>query len=132
MLSGQCNCGAVAYELSAEPWGVFVCHCSICRRATGTNGNAVLLIPNEHFRWKSGLAHITTWTKPGHDWQTWFCKVCGANVPGENDAQRMFIPAGSLDDDRNLRVLDHIWVDSKASWDEIGDAGQQHAGAFDT
>ena len=26
------------------------------------------------------------WEKPNTTWQTWFCKVCGSPVPGENDS----------------------------------------------
>ena len=29
-----------------------------------------------------------------------------------------------------LRVRDHIWVGSKAEWDEIGDDGRQHPQAY--
>lgn len=131
MISGQCNCGAVAYELATDPVGIFICHCSICRRATGTNGNAVLVIANEHFCWTAGEALISTWKKPGHDWQTWFCRNCGSQVPGANDAARMFIPAGSIvEGAEQLQVIHHIWVDSKAGWDVIGDGGRRHPGAF--
>ena len=131
MMSGECNCGAVAYELSADPWGVFVCHCSICRRSTGTNGNAVLVIGNEDFHWQAGVEHISTWRKPGHDWQTWFCRICGSQVPGANDESSMFIPAGSISEEaRDLRVIHHTWVDAKAGWDEIGDSGRKHPEAF--
>lgn len=131
MTSGSCNCGAVAFELSAKPWGVFVCHCSICRRSTGTNGNAVLIIGNDDFHWKTGVESVSTWRKPGHDWQTWFCRTCGSQVPGTNDAERMFVPAGAISGEEELRVIHHIWVDSKASWDEIGDTGAQHSAAFE-
>ncbi len=73
----------------------------------------------------------SSWTKPDADWQTWFCRVCGSPVPGENDATRMFVPAGLISDgDEALRVTHHIWVDSKANWDEIGDAGQRHRDAY--
>ena len=130
-VSGACNCGTVAFELSELPTDVYVCHCSICRRATGSNGIAVLVVPNEHFRWLQGEAAINTWEKPGHDWQGWFCRECGSPVPGHNDSARMFIPAGLIvGHDEHLRVAHHIWVDSKAPWDEIGDQGQQHPEAF--
>ena len=32
--------------------------------------------------------------------------------------------------DEALRVKHHIWVDSRARWDEIGDSGTRHRGAF--
>lgn len=133
MLTGRCNCGAVAFEIDSEASGVYVCHCSICRRSTGSNGIAVVVVDNAAFRWLQGKDKIATWKKPGTDWQTWFCKVCGSPLPGVNDALRMFVPAGLISEGGEaLKVIHHIWVDSKAPWDEIGDTGQQHAQALES
>lgn len=131
MARGECNCGAVQFEIDAELSSVFVCHCSICRRSTGSNGIAVVVVPNDQFRWLRGQEHIATWQKPGTGWQTWFCRVCGAPVPGENDPTRMFAPAGSITEGGDaLKVAHHIWVGSKAAWDEIGGDARQHPEAF--
>jgi hypothetical protein len=131
MASGECNCGAVAFEIDADLSGVFVCHCSICRRSTGSSGIAVVLVPKDQFRWVRGEDHIATWKKPATDWQKWFCRDCGSPVPGENDATTIFVPAGCLTSGGDaLRVVHHIWVGSKAVWDEIGDSGKQHEEAF--
>jgi hypothetical protein len=44
----------------------------------------------------------------------------------------MFVPAGLLSEGHEeLKVIHHIWVDSKANWDEIGDSGKQHSEAFE-
>ena len=131
MVTGACNCGAVQFSIDAPLSGVYVCHCSICRRSTGSNGIAVVVVNNDHFRWVDGQERIATWKKPDANWQTWFCSVCGSPVPGENDATRMFVPAGAITQGGDeLRVIHHIWVGSKAPWDVIGDSGQQHAEAF--
>ena len=43
----------------------------------------------------------------------------------------MYVPAGLITvGDEGLKVAHHIWVDSKATWDEIGDNGEQHKQAF--
>lgn len=127
MAIGECNCGAIRFEIEAELADVYVCHCSICRRATGSNGIAVVIVKKDRFRWVSGQHVISTWKKPGKDWQISFCRFCGSPVPGENDPMTMFVPAGSITEGcEDLRVAHHVWVGSKASWDEIGDAGQQH------
>lgn len=132
MAGGSCNCGAVAFEINAALADVYVCHCSICRRATGSNGIAVIIVPNESFRWTQGESQISTWKKPNADWQTWFCACCGSPLPGVNDSERMFVPAGALTHGHEaLEVRHHIWVDSKAGWDQIGDSGRQHAEAFE-
>ncbi len=132
MAKGQCNCGAITFEIAAELSDVFICHCSICRRSTGSNGIAVLVVSNEDFRWTKGHEHIATWKKPDADWETWFCMTCGSRLPGVNDESRMFVPAGLITDGGdNLEVRHHIWVDSRAGWDVIGDAGRQHREAFE-
>lgn len=132
MARGECNCGAIRFEISAALSDVFVCHCSICRRATGSNGIAVVVIENTDFRWIRGEDQVTSWEKPDADWQIWFCRVCGSPVPGTNDESRMFVPAGLITDGGDfLTVKHHIWVDSKAVWDEIGDSGRQHREAFE-
>ena len=127
MATGGCNCGAVQFEIDAELTGVYVCHCSICRRFTGSSGIAVVVIPNEQFRWVRGRDAVTTWKKPGAEWEAWFCSVCGSAAPGQNDSKTMFVPAGSITEGGEaLRVVHHVFVGSKAVWDEIGDSGQLH------
>ena len=133
MVRGQCNCGEVAFEVDADISDVFVCHCSICRKATGSSGIAVVVIDNEMFRWTRGEDRISTWKKPEGDWQIWFCPICGSPLPGSNDDKRMFVPAGLITKGaERLKVAHHIYVDSKAVWDEIGDKGKQHAEEFQT
>ena len=131
MASGECNCGAVRFEIDGDLTDVYVCHCSICRRATGSNGIAVVVVPNERLRWVQGRDHVVMWSKPNADWQAWFCRTCGSPVPGQNDPARMFVPAGSITAGGDaLRVVHHVWVGSKAVWDEIGDVGKQHPEQF--
>jgi hypothetical protein len=131
MPKGECNCGAVAFEITAELSDVFVCHCSICRRFTGSNGIAVVIVSNDAFRWIRGTEQITTWKKPKAEWQCSFCRICGSALPGANDESRMFVPAGMFTRGAaGLRVAHHVWVNSKADWDEIGDSGRQHPEAF--
>jgi len=132
MTLGECNCGSIAFETNAEISGVFVCHCSICRRCTGSNGIAVIIVPNDKFRWIRGEDLVTTWEKPDHDWLTSFCQICGSTLPGPNDDTNMFIPAGLINEEiENLRVIHHIYVNSKASWDVISDTGKQHLDSFE-
>ena len=131
MTLGTCNCGEVSFEIASQIKDIYFCHCSICRRSTGANGIAVAVVCNENFRWIKGESYIKTWTKPNHDWQSNFCTDCGSSLPGKNDDSRMYIPAGLLpNDDESLKVTHHIWVDSKANWDEIGKGGVKHLEAF--
>ncbi|WP_370336148.1 GFA family protein [Parvularcula marina] len=132
MVKAECNCGGVAFEISAELKDIYVCHCSICRKLTGSSGIPVVIIPNKDFRWLRGEELVSNWKKPDADWQSWFCKTCGSTLPGMNDPDTMFVPAGLLGEGgETLRVAHHIWVGSKAVWDEIGDSGKQHQNGFE-
>jgi hypothetical protein len=131
MAKGECLCGAVKYEIDAELSDVYFCHCSICRRSTGAGGIAVIVVPNDAFRWIQGEDQIAMWAKPNSQWETWFCKVCGSKVPGQNDPKRMFVPAGNITEGGGaLRVAHHIYVGSKAVWDEVCGTGKQHVEQF--
>lgn len=132
MATGECNCGAVAFETDSSLHGIYYCHCSICRRATGANGIPVLLVDNDGFRWLRGEESIRTWKKPGAEWEMNFCSTCGSPLPGPNNDKTTFVPAGLITNPgESFQVLHHIFVDSKADWDEIGDSGKQHPEAFE-
>ncbi len=127
MIVGQCNCGAVSFKITADPSEII-----ICRRYSGNNGVAVIIVDRSNFQWLCGEADIQTWKKkPDADWRAFFCRTCGSALPGPNDDTRMFVPAGLMTHDSvTLKVAHHIWVSSKAGWDEIGDDGEQHVDAF--
>ncbi len=58
------------------------------------------------------------------DWQVVFCQTCGSPLPllGD-DGKRYWVPAGCLDDDPCVGVVEHIHVAGRGSWEEIcGDA----------
>ena len=131
MVLGQCNCGEVAFKIDNGISKVCICHGSICRKSTGSNGIAVVVVDNEAFQWMRGEDQVLTWKKTIGNWETSFCRVCGSTLPGINDESRMYVPAGLITNgDESLKVVHHIWVDSKAVWDEIGDSGKQHRQAY--
>jgi len=131
MIAGECNCGAVSFEISAEMADIYICHCSICRRSTGSSGIAVGIAGKDQFCWTSGEMNIGRWSKPGHDWSTSFCITCGSTLPGDNDESRMYVPIGLLTTGTgDLKVVHHLFVDSKADWDVIGDSGKQHKAGY--
>jgi hypothetical protein len=79
----------VRFSIDTEVSDVYVCHCSICRRFTGANGIAVVVVPNEKLRFVAGRDDVTTWKKPDGDWRCAFCRICGSPVPGENSPSTM-------------------------------------------
>ena len=123
MIRGSCLCGGVRFEITGKVSGIGQCHCSLCRKVSGTASNAALLTARRSLRWVAGEELVQVFTRPT-GWRTTFCRVCGCPLPQLPPNGKLFwVPAGSLDDDPGTRVEQHIYVGSKAAWDEIaGDA----------
>jgi len=116
-LRGSCLCGAVSFEVTGPVRGVGICHCSKCRKVSGTSGNAQFIVRSEKFRWHQEPDGIVTF-KLSDGWGPSRCKVCGSPVPDSYDGgQRMWVQAGLMDDRLEAEIVQHIFCGSKADWD---------------
>jgi hypothetical protein len=116
MRTGSCLCGARAYEIDGDIDGVLICHCSLCRKASGSSGNAILKVPKQGFRWVRGADHCVTFTlRPTYTITR--CKTCGTPLPAETDAENVYVTAGTLDAPLGRGVRMHIFCASRADWD---------------
>ena len=132
-IRGSCLCGGVAFEITGKTSPIGQCHCSNCRKVSGTDGNAVCYTAPDIFRWTHGEELICTYIVPGgNGWHSSFCGTCGSPVPQPNKRQEFyFVPAGLFDDDPGRRgYAAHIWVGSKAPWVEIKDGTPQFSEGF--
>ncbi|KAI0142863.1 Mss4-like protein [Xylariaceae sp. FL1272] len=76
MAKGSCMCGAIQIELTKEPLGTILCHCSPCRKNAGANGSTNLLVDPEHFRM---TGKVNKWTRKGASGQDVvydYCATC--------------------------------------------------------
>ena len=116
VLTGSCLCGARAYEIDSEIDGVWLCHCSLCRKASGSVGNAILIVPVARFRWTRGEDHAVTFAlRPTYSITR--CKTCGTPLPAESDAQNVYVTSGTLDVPLGKGVRAHLFCASRADWD---------------
>ncbi|TOP03723.1 aldehyde-activating protein, partial [Vibrio parahaemolyticus] len=47
-------CGEVSFELSGELPPIYQCHCSLCRKISGSSSNSALIVKASSFKWRSG------------------------------------------------------------------------------
>lgn len=115
---GSCLCGEVTYEITGN-LGIFqYCHCSRCRKFTGSAFAANLLVAPSQFRWLTGEQKLGRF-EPGETkhFATSFCTNCGSSLPwAAKSGQAVIIPAGTLDDHPGLEPLQNIFYESKARW----------------
>ena len=118
MLKGSCLCGGMRFEITGTHSKVSICHCSLCRKTSGTGSSAAIVVGYDQLNWLSGLDLVTNGLKHS------FCRVCGAHAPDSNPRKTLYVvPVGILDDNPELMVGQHIFVGSKARWDVIGEDG---------
>lgn len=119
-VTGSCLCGAVAYEVSG-PGKVFqYCHCSRCRKFTGSAHASNLIVAAEFFNWTRGEEKVGRFEHPEAKYfATCFCNVCGSSLPWANKTNTVVvITAGTLDVDPGVKPTQNIFWDSRAPWYE--------------
>ena len=125
MTKGSCLCGAVKFEIHGKTTEIGMCHCSKCRKVSGVASNAVLMVGRDGLRWLSGEDGLAKFEMEA-GWGAWRCRVCGSPVPKMHPGGGAYwVPVGLLDSDPGVRVAGHMFVGSKAAWDEISDGTPQ-------
>jgi hypothetical protein len=131
-LAGSCLCGAVRYELSGRPVWSHNCHCSRCRKTSGSAFASNLFFGIDALEWSRGKEHLRSFKPADAERFTHvFCGRCGSTLPFLNEARGLVgVPMGSLDADPRYEPRAHIFVGSKAPWFTIADGLPQHSGAL--
>jgi hypothetical protein len=117
-LSGSCLCGSLKYSVSGVPSRFYHCHCTRCRKSSGTGHATNLFMTDGKITWTGDTELIKRYKVPEAERFTrTFCSNCGCALPVEIAAMNLaFIPAGTLDDEPNIKPQARIFQDSRTSW----------------
>jgi hypothetical protein len=122
--TGSCLCGTVRYTIRGEAVRFYHCHCSRCRKATGTGHATNLMVaPADSLTWTSGGDLLASYRVPEAErFRTCFCPQCGSQMPRVvPELNVVVVPAGSLDSEPPVRPEARIFWDSRVSWSCSGD-----------
>ena len=122
-LTGSCLCGAVRYEASGEAKRFMHCHCTRCRKATGTGHASNLFLQPGRLAWLAGEEQVRAYKVPeAQRFTNTFCAVCGGRLPRQAaGTDIVVIPAGSLDGEPPIKPAARIFYGSRAAWSCGGD-----------
>ena len=125
-MQGKCLCGAVQFALSGELPDLYQCHCSLCRKVSGSSSNAALKIDLAQLSWSAGEDLVRKF-ESASGFKSHFCSRCGSPLPNltANDSA-WWVPVGLLEDDERLELGAHLFIGSRASWDVIADTGEHY------
>lgn len=116
---GSCLCGEVRFDIDGDFERFFLCHCQHCRKDTGSAHAANLFSSSAKLKWTAGEDNITQFTLPGTRHSRSFCRTCGSAVPMmQMEGALLVVPAGSLNSEVRIRPDAHIFVASRAGWDQ--------------
>ena len=124
-LFGRCLCDAVHYAVADEFIYALNCHCSNCRRATGSAFKPFVGIERTKLSITKGEESLLIFgNENAHDTH---CKVCGSLLYSVvRDGAFVHVTMGTLVDDPTIQPTAHIFVGSKAAWFTITDHLPQH------
>ncbi|MEZ2130967.1 MULTISPECIES: GFA family protein [unclassified Sinorhizobium] len=119
-ITGRCHCGFVTYRAEIDPDRVSICHCDDCQRLTGTAYRVSTSARREDVRVLTGKPKIyVKYGDSGAKRLQMFCPECGSPLfttgQGE-DAEKIGIRLGSIDQRRALKPTHQIWCRSALPW----------------
>ena len=126
VLSGRCYCGAVEYQVPDEFAYAGNCHCSNCRRTTGSAFKPYAGIERTKLTVTQGAHKLMIYGESNGN--NTHCLLCGSVLYSVvREGAWVHVAMGTLVDEPTVRPTKHIFVGSKAPWYTITDDLPQHA-----
>lgn len=114
---GSCFCGAVHYEVSAEPIGIGNCHCRACQKATGAAYFTEAVFPESSVAMHGTLAECASHADSGAMAYRGFCPKCGSTVIGYGGSSgTVAIAVSTLDESGLFEPQMDIYTASAQPW----------------
>ena len=128
MYTGQCLCGDIRFDFEAPDRDVNCCHCSLCRRMTGTAFGTYVKVGKDSLRLSAGQDGLHVYAVTDK-LDMLSCTNCGSYLYATHSDYPGFayVCLGVVDDNDDLQPTYHEFVGSKARWYEIHDGLPQFA-----
>lgn len=110
MMSGGCQCGRIRYEVRIERPDAYLCHCRMCRRATGGAFAAFVNVAKADVRW----TREPDWYQSSRIAHRPFCSACGTPLGfAFPDGDKMDLTVGSFDAPDYFVPTSHFAVETR-------------------
>lgn len=116
---GSCLCGGVRYSITAPFRRANLCHCTRCRKHSGTAASAQGRVPAAGFTVNAGEELLTVWRPEDGGMAKVFCRVCGSSLFGGSwpDGDEVSVRLGGLDEAPGIQVQFHTFAAAPAPWE---------------
>jgi hypothetical protein len=124
LITGECGCGTVRFEIDRPLLTASYCHCTRCQRRTGTAAAATARAEPGSVRIVAGVDALRGWAPEGGREKV-FCVECGSALfssdPGSQDYTGVRL--GAIDGDPGVRPESRQFVAYAACWEDLPDDG---------
>lgn len=127
MISGNCECGDIRFEIDQPVFDFSHCHCSQCRRLHGAAYATFAGVPKSAFRYTSTQENLACYASSSKN-DRFFCSRCGSAiaVASKTEPDALYVSMSTINGNPELPAGYHAFVGSKAPWHEITDALPQY------
>lgn len=112
--TGGCLCGRCRYRVDADPVAVGLCHCDMCKKATGGPFAVLVRVKEAELHW-AGAEPAAYRSSPIA--VRGFCPHCGTPLYLNYDRDYYLrLTVGSLDDPGRVTPEGHYGIESRLPW----------------
>ena len=118
---GGCLCGAVRYEITAEPMFSGFCQCRDCQRLTGNGHAGGMAFPESAVKIAGKLTYYDSRADSGATVSRGFCPKCGSRLVGKGSGMPglMMVFPGGLDDPGTFKPQMVVFASRAQAWDHL-------------
>ncbi|KAH7321371.1 Mss4-like protein [Stachybotrys elegans] len=112
-MEARCQCGSVRFTTPLpQPLALYVCHCSECRRQTGSAFGASAIFPRFSLPESAMLSCYSRPVASGHTLYCYFCSKCGTRLLHATPAKNVVSVKGGCLEGLDWTKAVHIWTKS--------------------
>ncbi len=119
-ITGECHCGAIAYEAELDPKKVGICHCSDCQALSASAFRTLAIVAADTFSIKKGSPReYVKVGDSGNRRAQAFCPECGSGLyatDADDDRKAYNIRMGTVHQRRDLAPRFECWRQSALPW----------------
>lgn len=118
VMTGGCQCGRIRYTAQVYPEQAYLCHCKMCRKATGGVSTAFVNTARENVVWESE----PDWYASSAIAHRPFCSRCGTPLGFAfiDGAGNIDLTIGSFDDPTSFRPYQNYATESMlTAWTDV-------------
>ena len=118
-ITGRCLCGQITFQFESFAGGVAHCHCSMCRRFSGSAFATFGTVDQSDFQWLSGKDLLKVYPS-SEQAERGFCSHCGSSLfyRLRGKGSSIEIALGALDGNPDVNIDAHIYCKNRPDWAE--------------